>query len=144
MGHVLGAVVFLKAVNDETRPRFYRGGRGMADPAFSLLSWRPRSDRSSILASIAVATEWPIPHPHFYHGSFERTDLAFSLLSRWPRSGRPLFFTSIVVWWGRVRVGLWRKEVPTNKNHVPASRLTNLFIKTPVGYALASQRKQNE
>ena len=36
------------------------GGRGVADLAFSLLSWRARSGRSSILTSFVAAAEWPI------------------------------------------------------------------------------------
>ena len=75
--------------------RFYRGGRRVADPAFSFLSWWPRCGRSSIHTSIVVAAEWSIPYFHVCGGRGE-ADPAFSIQSRRPRSGRSRILTLIV------------------------------------------------
>ena len=76
--------------------QFYRGGHGLAGPAFSLLSSWSREGGSPHshfyhggrgmadahkLTSIELAAEWPIPHSHFYRGGPGVADPAFALLS---------------------------------------------------------------
>ena len=56
----------------DVHSHFYRGGREVADPAFSLPSCWPRSGRSRI-HFIVVAAEWPIPHFHFCRAGREVT-----------------------------------------------------------------------
>ena len=66
--------------------RFYRGGRGVARLALSLLSWWPRSGPINILTFIVVAAEWPDSFLISIVVAAEWPDLAFSLIAWWPRS----------------------------------------------------------